>query len=74
MGGDEALGHRIFDSNNAKLLDGDLEYSRITSASLSFEPFRQIIISLKLIYYNESLQNSITNNQLQSYFDISARL
>ena len=74
VGGDEALGHRIFDSNNAKLLDGDLEYSRITSASLSFEPFRQIIISLKLIYYNESLQNSITNNQLQSYFDISARL
>jgi hypothetical protein len=73
VGGDEALGHRIFDSNNTKLLDGDLEYSRITSASLSFEPFRQIIISLKLIYYNESLQNSITNYQLQSYFDISAR-
>ncbi len=73
VGGDEALGHRVFDSNSAKLLDGDLEYSRITTASLSYEPFRQIFISLKLIYYNESLQNSITNNQLQSYFDISAR-
>jgi len=73
VGGDEALGHRVFDSNSARLLDGDLEYSRITTASLSYEPFRQIFISLKIAYYNESLQNSVTNNQLQSYFDISAR-
>ena len=74
VGGDETLGHRVFDSNNARLLDGDLEYSRITTASLSYEPFRQIFISIKIIYYNESLQNSVKNNQFQSYFDISARL
>lgn len=74
VGGNEALGHRVFDSNNASLLDGDLEYSRITTASLSYEPFRQIFINLKLIYYNESLQNSVKNNQLQGFFDISTGL
>ena len=74
VGGDEALGHRTFDSNNAKFLNGDLEYSRIMTALLTFEPVKQISFSLKLMYYNESLQNSITNNQVQSYFIFSAKL
>ncbi len=74
VGGDEALGHRTYDSNEAKLLDGDMEYSRITTALLTFEPVKQIFFSLKLVYYNESLQNSISNNQVQSYFILSAKL
>ena len=72
VGGDEALGHRIFDSNFARLLGGDLEYSRIFTGTVSYEPYRQITLYLKLIYLNETLQNSIKNNQLESYFSISA--
>jgi hypothetical protein len=74
VGGDESLGHRLFDSNSSKLLDGDLEYSRITSASLIYEPIKQYFISLKLVYLNESLQNSVYRNQLQTFFDISVKL
>ena len=72
VGGDEALGHRIFDSNFARLLGGDLEYSRIFTGTVSYEPYRQITLYLKLIYLNETFQNSIKNNQLESYFSISA--
>ncbi len=74
VGGNEALGHRTFDSNNAKFLNGDLEYSRIATALLTFEPVKQIFFSLKLMYYNENLQNSIKNDQLQGYFVLSAKL
>ncbi len=68
VGGDEALGHRTFDLLTSKLLDGDLEYSRIFTASLTYEPIKQYSIMMKLIYLNESLQNSVHNNQLQSFF------
>jgi hypothetical protein len=74
VGGDETLGHRTLDSDNSKLLDGDLEYSRITSASLTYEPIKQYFIAFKLVYLNESLQNSIHNNQLQSYVTLSVKL
>ena len=74
VGGDEALGHRVFDSEKVHLLDGDLEYSRILSASLNFEPYKQIFLTLKFMYLNESLQNSVSNRQLQSYLDLSVML
>lgn len=74
VGGDETLGHRTFDSNNSTFLDGDLEYSRITSASLTYEPVKQYIFSFKLVYLNESLQNSVYINQLQSFIDLSVKL
>ncbi|MDR3625685.1 MAG: hypothetical protein P4L45_02570 [Ignavibacteriaceae bacterium] len=74
VGGDETLGHRTFDSNNSKLLNGDMEYSRITSASLTYEPVKQYFIIFKLAYLNESLQNSVITNQLQSYLTLSVKL
>ncbi|MHB8580280.1 MAG: capsule assembly Wzi family protein [Ignavibacteriaceae bacterium] len=74
VGGDEALGHRTFDALGARILNGDLEYSRIYTGSLSFEPYMQYIVTLKLVYYNESLQNSVINNQLQTYFTVSLKL
>jgi hypothetical protein len=74
VGGDESLGHRTFDSNFARILDGDLEYSRIVSASLTYEPVKQYFVMLKLVYLNESLQNSIKTNQLQSFIDLSIML
>ncbi len=74
VGGDEALGHRTFDSNIVHLLDGDLEYSRILTAFLTYEPYKQIFFTLKLLYLSESLQNSVSNRQLQSYFNIAVTL
>ncbi len=73
VGGDEALGHRTFDSNVARLLDGDLEYSRITSLLITYEPVKQYFITLNLTYLNESLQNSVRANQLQSFFTVSVK-
>lgn len=74
VGGDEALGHRTFDSNIVHLLDGDLEYSRILSAFITYEPYKQIFFTLKFIYLNESLQNSVKNRQLQGFFNIAVAL
>ncbi len=73
VGGNEALGHRSFDSNFARLLDGDLEYSRITSLLISYEPIKQYFVTLNLTYLNESLQNSVKVNQLQSFFTVSVK-
>ncbi len=74
VGGDEALGHRTFDALGARILNGDLEYSRIFTGLLSYQPYKQYFVSLKLIYYNESLQNSVNNNQLQTYFTVCVKL
>ncbi len=73
VGGDELLGHRTLDAPGARILDGDLEYSREFSALLSYEPIKQYYFTIKLIYLNESLQNSVKNNQLQSYFTLSLK-
>ncbi len=73
VGGDEALGHRTFDSNFARLLEGDLEYSRITSLLITYEPIKQYFVTLNLSYLNESLQNSVKINQLQSFFTVSVK-
>jgi hypothetical protein len=74
VGGDESLGHRTFDGLGARILAGDLEYSRITTASLTYEPFKQYIFSFKLVYLNESLENSVFENQLQTFLDLSVKL
>ncbi len=73
VGGDEALGHRTFDSNFARLLEGDLEYSRITSLLITYEPIKQYFVTLNLNYLNQSLQNSVKINQLQSFFTVSVK-
>ncbi len=74
VGGNENLGHRLQDSNTVRFLDGDLEYSRIFTGIVSYEPYRQIYFLLKLMYLDESLQNAKINRQLQSYFTISVVL
>jgi hypothetical protein len=74
VGGDEALGHRTFDSEVSHILQGDMEYSRITAASLTYEPIKQYFVIFKLLYLNESLQNSVKTDQLQSYITVSVKL
>lgn len=74
VGGDIGLGHRTIDPNFARLLEGDIEYSRITSLLITFEPIKQYFITINLTYLNESLQNSVKMNQLQSFLTVSVKL
>lgn len=69
-GGDILKGRRNFDSEIVNFLDGDLEYSRKMSLSLSYEPFNQLLIFLNLKYVNESLKN-IRKEELQAFGGIN---
>jgi hypothetical protein len=74
VGGDIALGHRASDSETIHFLQGDLEYQRIVSASINYEPFKEIKLSLKINYLNQSLQSSVHQKEIQSFFTIVAKL
>jgi hypothetical protein len=74
VGGDIALGHRSFDSETIHFLQGDLEYQRIVSASINYEPYKEIKLSLKVNYLNQSLQNSVHQKEIQSFFTVIAKL
>jgi hypothetical protein len=74
VGGDIALGHRSFDSETIHFLKGDLEYQRIVSASINYEPYKEIKLSLGINYLNQSLQNSIHQKEIQSFFILIAKL
>lgn len=74
VGGDIVLGHRSFDSETIHFLQGDLEYQRIISASINYEPYKEIKLSLKVNYLNQSLQNSVHQKEIQSFFTVMAKL
>lgn len=62
VGGDINLGHRTFDSETVKFLDGYKEYSRNYSLSMIYEPVNQYYITFNLNYLNETLQTF--NNEM----------
>jgi hypothetical protein len=74
VGGDIALGHRSFDSEIVHFLNGDLEYQRIVSTSINYEPYKEIKLSLRFNYLNQSLQYSVNKKELQSYFTLIVKL
>jgi hypothetical protein len=74
VGGDISLGYRAFDSKTVHFLDGDLEYQRIVTASINFEPYKEINLYLKLNYLNRSLQNSINVKEIQSFLTVAVKL
>ena len=74
VGGDIALGHRSFDNEIIHFLNGDLEYQRIVSASINYEPYKEINFILKVNYLNQSLQNSVHQKEIQSFFTLEAKL
>jgi hypothetical protein len=74
VGGDIALGYRIGDSQTVHFLDGDLEYQRIVTASINFEPYKEIELNLKLNYLNQSLQNSVHIKELQSFLSLAVKI
>ena len=74
IGGDIALGHRNYDSETAQFLDGDLEYTRMLSASVNYEPYKEIKFNIKLNYLNQSLQNSVIKKEIQSFVTLAVKI
>lgn len=63
VGGDINLGHRNFDAESIKFLDGNLEITRKYSASVQYEPVNQIF------FYINAAFNSLSKMQNQSQHD-----
>lgn len=74
VGGNINLGHREFDPETTELLDGDIEYLRKFSFLIFYEPVNQIYFSLNIVYYNNSLQNSLKFKETQMLFLIGTRI
>lgn len=74
VGGDIQVGHRLIDSENSKFLDGDLEYGRMFSVQLSYEPIKQLYLSLDINYVNENLQSNFKNRLFNTQFRLIARI
>lgn len=72
-GGDINLGHRTFDNEVVKFLDGDLEYERILGSTFYYEFYNNLLMTLRLNYINEYLQNSKSEN-LESFLTLSVKL
>ena len=63
VGGDINLGHRAFDAESVKFLDGNLEVYRKYSASIQFEPVNQIS------FFLNAAMNSSTTYQTKSQLE-----
>jgi len=74
VGGDIQLGHRLFDSENSKFLDGDLEYGRIFSVKLFFEPIKQLYLILDMNYISENLKENFKNKLFSTLFRLYTRI
>jgi hypothetical protein len=68
VGGDINLGYRTFDATTVHFLNGVREYLRNFAISGSYEPFKNYIISVKVINENDSLQNNVLINDW--FFDL----
>lgn len=73
VGGDINMGHRNQDASEVKFLEGDIEYMRTISLSVSYEPFKRIYIDVKTIYSNNSLRNNVIQKQFESYLSVSSK-
>ncbi len=72
VGGDISLGHRVFDSEKVHFLDGFLEYSRMASITIIYEPINQISFYFNLKYVSQSLQEKI-NKGVETFLTLSAK-
>ena len=68
------MGHRSFDNETVHFLNGDLEYQRIVSTSINYEPYKEIKLNLRFNYLNQSLHYSVNKKELQSYFTLIVKL
>jgi hypothetical protein len=67
VGGDINLGHRTFDSETTKFLDGLLENSRSISTRIFYEPFNQISFFLNASYLSNSSKESQSLSDTQIF-------
>jgi hypothetical protein len=67
VGGDINLGHRAFDPETVKFLDGLLEISRNISLKLYYEPYNQFSFFLTAAYFSNSSEISKTENDTQLF-------
>ncbi len=67
VGGDINLGHRAFDPETVKFLDGLLEISRNISLKLYYEPYNQLSFFLTAAYFSNSSEISKTENDTQLF-------
>jgi hypothetical protein len=74
VGGDIALGHRSFDAETVRFLDGDREYQRMITAGVNYEPFKEIIFNFKLNYISQSLQNSVSVKEVRSFLTLAVKI
>jgi hypothetical protein len=74
VGSNINFGHRVGDSESVKFLDGDIEYLRKFSALFLYEPFNQILFKIRLNYFNNSMQNSVRQQETQGFFVVSVRI
>ncbi len=73
VGGDILFGHRVFDSEETEFLNGDMEYYRRLSVSLTFEPVNQYFITLRVINFNDSLQLENSFKETQTFLKLGIR-
>ncbi len=74
VGGNLFVGHRTFDSREAPFLDGDKEITRMFSAKIVYQPFKEYFLTGKLQYKTQSLQNSVINKNLEAFLTINFKL
>ncbi len=67
VGGDIKLGHRTFDSETTKFLDGDLEIFRNISTKIFYEPINQISFFLSASYSSKSTKVLAPKSETQFY-------
>ncbi|HSD64795.1 MAG TPA: hypothetical protein VLB50_13415 [Ignavibacteriaceae bacterium] len=73
IGGNVAIGHRVFDPEHVNFLDGELEFSRQYKLRMIYEPYNEYFLSTEISYLNESLQN-IRNENLNLIFTLSIKI
>ncbi|MFO7446847.1 MAG: capsule assembly Wzi family protein [Ignavibacteriaceae bacterium] len=74
VGGDISLGHRSFDSDSVSFLDGELEYKRNITFSLTYEPVNQIIFRLFAELKNEHRQASVRIKEINTFLTLALKL
>ena len=68
VGGDINLGHREFDSETTKFLNGNLEIFRNFSAKIHYEPYNQLSLFLNAMYILNSAKGQKQFDETQIYF------
>ena len=73
VGGDIKLGHRTFDSETTKFLDGELEIFRNISTQIYYEPINQFSFFLNAAYSSNSTRKSKSQKDTQIFLGTSLK-